>query len=130
MGSALLVALLAADFSGIWVGQIVRPNADPVDVALRFTQQGASLGGKLYDDSKSPPVVAGKVAGDTISFVVVVAEQAGNQINETRYRYTGVLIGAELELTRERESARNAGNGGAVQFKNNAKQTFRVQRLY
>ena len=130
MPSALLFALIAADFTGIWVGQIERPNAAPVDVAFRFTQQGAVLRGKLYDDYKSPPLAEGKVNGDAIAFVLVVAEQAGNQINETGYRYTGVLKDGALELTRERESSRNAGNGGAVQVKNNVKQTFRVKRLY
>jgi hypothetical protein len=130
MASALWLALLAADFAGIWVGRIPRQNGEPLDVALRFTQQGTVLSGKLYDDFKSPPVVEGKVTGDTVSFVVVVAEQAGNQINETRYRYSGVLKDGELELTRERQSSRNAGNGGEVQMKNNAKQTFRVKRLY
>lgn len=130
MSSAWLLALLAADFSGIWVGQIERPAATPVDVAFRFTQQGAVLNGKLYDDYKSPAILEGKAAGDTIAFVLVVAEQAGNQINETRYRYSGLLKDGALELTRERESSRNAGNGGAVQLKNNVKQVFRVKRLY
>ena len=33
------------------------------------------------------------------------------------------------ELTREREGSRNAGNGGGVQFRGNAKVTFRLKRL-
>jgi hypothetical protein len=34
-----------------------------------------------------------------------------------------------MELTREREGATNAGNGGVVQFRGNTKQTFRLKRL-
>ena len=130
MVSALLLLFTAADLSGVWVGQVPRQNNDPLDIAFRFTQQGTALTGKLYDDFKSPPLVEGKIQGEAISFALVVAEQAGNQINEVRYRYTGVVKDGAIELTRERESSRNAGNGGAAPARNNAKQTFTLKRLY
>jgi hypothetical protein len=127
----LLAATLAgADLSGIWVGQIPGRNGDLLDIAFKFTQDGANLSGKLYGDYGSSPIVKGSVDGDQILFVVVTPEQAGNQINSSRLRFTGHIQGAELELTRERESSTNAGNGGAVESrKGNPKQTFRLKRL-
>lgn len=128
---SLLLCLAAADFSGIWVGQIPPPRAglDPQEIAFKFSQSGALLSGKLYGDYRSTPIVEGKVTGDALSFVVVAQEQAGNQINETRLRFSGTLKENEIELTRERESSTNAGNGGVVQFRGNTKQTIRLKRL-
>lgn len=121
--------LCATDFSGIWLGQIPGRNGEPQDIAFKFTQSGEKLQGKLYGDYQSTPITEGKVAGDEISFVVIAPEQAGNQINQARLRFSGSIKDGEIELTRQRESATNAGNGGVVQFKGNAKQTFRLKRL-
>lgn len=128
---SLLAALsLAADLSGIWVGFIERPNAEPIDIAFQLTQRGAVLTGKLYDDYKSPPITEGKVTGDLVNFAVLVSEQAGNEIRQTRYRFTGKLVNGLLEMTREREASINAANGGGVQpSKNTTKQTFQLKRL-
>ncbi|MCI0364404.1 MAG: hypothetical protein L0219_11005 [Phycisphaerales bacterium] len=127
----LPLAAVAADLSGIWVGQIPpgRPGGDPQEIAFKFAQSGAILSGKLYGDYRSTPILEGKVTGDELTFVVFAQEQAGNQINETRLRFTGSLKDGELELTRERESSTNAGNGGVVQFRGNTKQTIRLKRL-
>lgn len=121
--------LCATDFSGIWIGQIPGRNGQPQEIAFKFTQSGTTLKGKLYGDYQSTPITEGKVAGDEVSFIVIAQEQAGNQINQARLRFTGSVKDGEIELTREREGATNAGNGGIVQFKGNAKQTFRVKRL-
>ncbi|MGH9660035.1 MAG: hypothetical protein ACRD96_15915 [Bryobacteraceae bacterium] len=129
MPAALLVAILAADVSGIWVGQIPGRNNELLDVAFQFTQKGTALTGKLYGDYGSTPITEGRIAGEEISFLVVAPEQAGNQINTTRLRFTGALKAGEIELTRERESSTNAGNAGGVQFRANTKQTFRLKRL-
>lgn len=131
VGLLLSLAVVAADLSGIWVGQIPpgRPGADPQDIAFKFVQNGASLSGKLYGDYKSTPMVEGKVTGDSLTFVVIAEEQAGNQINDTRLKFTGAIKDGEIELTRERESSTNAGNGGVVQFRGNTKQTIRLKRL-
>lgn len=130
---ALLISLAAvlgaADLTGIWVGQYPGRNKEPVDIAFQFKQQGAVISGKLYGDFKSMPIVEGKITADQIEFIVIAEEQAGNQINETRLRFTGSLKDGEMELTRERESSHNAGNGGEVQSRNNTKQTFRLKRL-
>src|SRR2546423_5738859 len=119
----------AADVSGIWIGQIPGRNGEPQDIAFKFTQTGTRLQGKLYGDYQSTPIVEGKAEGDEISFILIAPEQAGNQINQARLRFTGSIKVGEIELTREREGATNAGNGGVVQFKGNAKQTFRLKRL-
>ena len=122
-------ALLGADITGIWVGQVPGRNGEPQDIAFKFTLNGTSLGGKLYGDYQSMAISEGKVSGDEIIFIVVTPEQAGNQINESRLRFKGSVKGGEMELTRERESSRNAGNGGGAQIKNNAPQTVRLKRL-
>jgi hypothetical protein len=127
---AMVVPLAAADLTGIWVGQIsLGPERAPLDIAFQFNQKDSTLTGKLYGDYHSTRIAEGRITGDQVNFLVITAEQAGNQINETRMRFTGSLKDGELELTRERERATNAGNGGAVQFRNNNKQTFMLKRL-
>ena len=121
--------LLGADLTGIWIGQIPGRTGDLQDVAFKFTQDGAALGGKLYGDYQSTPITEGKISGDQVTFLVIAPEQAGNQINRTRLRFSGTLKDGEIELTREREGSTNAGNGGGVQFRGNTKQTFRLKRL-
>jgi hypothetical protein len=108
----LCIPLFGADLTGIWVGQIERPNNTPLDMAFQFTQKGTALTGKLYGDYGSTRITEAKIDGDAVSFIVVTSEQAGNEINEVRLSFTGVWKDGELELTRERLSARNAGNRG------------------
>lgn len=130
MVSLVLLLVGAADLTGTWIGLIERQNAEPLDIAFQLAQKGGVLTGKLYDDYRSPPVVEGKVTGESVSFVVVVAEQAGNEIRQSRYRYAGTLVAGKLEMTREREASVNAANGGGVQPpKASSKQTFRLRRL-
>src|SRR5262245_26640377 len=130
----LLIPTLAAaaDLTGVWVGQIpVGRNGDLQDIAFKLNQTATSIGGKLYGDYKSSLIREGSINGDQVVFVVVVEEQAGNQINESRYKYSGTLKDGELELTREREVSVTAGSGAGVQpAKNNNKPTFRLKRLY
>ncbi len=125
------VALFGADLTGIWVGQIPTRNGETVDIAFQFTQTGTRLSGKLYGDYKSSPIVEGIVAGELVTFVVLAEEQAGNQINDSRLRFTGSLKSGEVELTRERESSLNAGNKGTSQTRpgQGQTQTFRLKRL-
>ncbi|MBI4908144.1 MAG: hypothetical protein HY820_31250 [Acidobacteria bacterium] len=132
----LSLALAAADLTGIWTGQIPTRNNDFQDVAFQITQKGTTLSGKLYGDYRSMPIVEGKVEttpdGEKVTFVVLAQEQAGNQINETRLRYTGTMRDGVLELTREREASTNAGNGGGTQTRvttNQPKQTLKLKRL-
>ena len=115
--------------SGMWIGQIPARN-QMLDIAFQFTQTGDALSGKLYGDYESTALTDGRISGDNISFIVTIKEQAGNQINETRLRFTGTLKDGTLELTRERESSKNAGNSGAAgPVRANSKLTFRLKRL-
>ena len=124
-----VAALPATDLTGIWIGRIPGRNGEMQDIAFKFTQNGTTLGGKLYGDYQSTPITEGKISGDQMSFIVNAPEQAGNQINRARLSFDGSIQAGEIELTREREGATNAGNGGVVQFRGNAKQTFRLKRL-
>lgn len=122
--------LPAADFNGIWIGQIPTRAGQSADIAFQLVQNGNTLRGKLYGDYTTSPIVEGKIAGELVTFVVVTQEQAGNQINETRIRFSGKLQGDELELVRVREAAVNAGTARApYQFRENPSVVFRLKKL-
>lgn len=125
------MAALAGDLSGIWVGQMPTRNGEFVDISFQLIQSGTKLSGKLYGDYKSSPIVEGIVSGELVTFVVAATEQAGNQINDSRLRFTGSVKNGEIELTRERESVTNAGNKGGAQTRTGLgqKQTFRLKKL-
>jgi len=123
------IGLQAADLSGIWMGNLTGGRRNQIqDFAFQFVQQGATLTGKLYLDNGSTPILKGSIDGDRITFQVLAREQAGNEINQVVYRYTGTLKDGEIEITREREEIRNAGNAGAA-FAKPGSQTFRLKRL-
>lgn len=130
--SALLAAaalLPAADITGTWLGSIVSGRRNQVqDIAFHFKQNGTTLTGKLYLDYGSTPILKGTVEGDQVNFQVVAREQDGNQINESVLRFTGTIKEGDIEITREREGLRNAGNSGAS-FTRAAKTTFHIKRL-
>jgi len=120
----------AADLSGIWLGTAStggRRNQTQ-DFAFQLIQKGAVLTGKLYVDYGSTPILKGTVDGDRITFQVVAREQAGNEINQSVFRFTGTIKEGEIELTREREEIRAAGNAGAA-FARPGSQTFKLKRL-
>lgn len=124
------LALLAADLTGVWTGTLAVRNGPPQDIAFQFSQKGTALGGKLYGDYRSSPIVSGIVNEDgLVTFVVLAQEQAGNEINEARIRFTGRLLGDQLELTREREATTRAGSGAIVQPARISKQAVKLRRL-
>lgn len=125
----LTACLYAEDFSGIWTGQIPTRNNDTQEISFQFIQEGSKISGKLYGDYKSMPIIEGKISGNVLAFIVPSQEQAGNQINETRFRFSGRMVDGKIELTRERESARNAGNSGNVQFKGSTRTSFTLKKL-
>jgi hypothetical protein len=125
----LAASAWSADFTGIWVGQVTGRNGEKVDVALQIKQEGNSLSGKLYGDYGSSPIVESTVSGSLIMFVVKSQEQAGNQINDTRLRFTGRLTDGELELVRDRESSTNAGNKGSAPPRPEAKLILKLRKL-
>ena len=88
----LTACLYAEDFSGIWTGQIPTRNNDTQEISFQFIQEGSKISGKLYGDYKSMPIIEGKISGNVLAFVVPSQEQAGNQINETRFRFSGRMV--------------------------------------
>jgi hypothetical protein len=130
IGLVVTVLILhAADISGIWLGSLTGGRRNQVqDFAFQFIQKGTILTGKLYLDYGSTPILKGTIDGDHIAFQVVAREQAGNEINQAVLRFTGTLKDGEIEITREREETRAAGNSGAA-FARPGTQTFRLKRL-
>src|SRR4051812_30957377 len=112
------LALFGADFSGIWVGQIPTGKDGALqDVAFKIVQTGNTLTGKMYGDYQSSPISEARIAGDLVTFLVIGAQQNGNEINQTRFRFTGSIKDGALELTRDREASNTAANGGAFPVK-------------
>jgi hypothetical protein len=126
----LAPALWAADITGIWTGQVNVRDDVYQDVAFKLVQKGDALEGKMYGDFNSTPLREGKVTGEMVEFVVETAEQAGNQVNTTRLRFSGQFKDGRLELTRVRERSVNAGNSGGAQIRNNAPLPFTLKRLW
>jgi hypothetical protein len=124
-----VLCLLAADFSGIWIGAIDLGNGRSEDVSFEFTQKGSTLSGKQYDEVTSTPLSRGTISGDLISFVLTRQEQMGNEILLNRIRFTGRRVGEEIELTRERESSTRSASGAPDVIRNNRRHTFRLKRL-
>jgi hypothetical protein len=127
---AVAAAAWSADFTGTWVGQYSGRNGEPIDVALQIKQDGKSLSGKLYGDYHSAPIVESTISGTLVTFVVKSQEQAGNQINDTKLRFTGRLNeNGELELVRDRESSTNAGNKGGAPARQETKLILKLRKL-
>ena len=125
-----VVSLHAADISGIWLGSGATGGRRNLvqDFAFQFIQTGTTLTGKLYVDYGSTPILKGTVDGERLTFQVVAREQAGNEINQVLFRFTGTLKDGEIEITRDREEVRSAGNSGAA-FARPGSQTIRLKRL-
>ena len=120
---------LGADFNGTWIGQVEVRAGVLEDVAFHFVQKGAVLTGKQYGDFESTPIVKGTVSGELVMFVLVRQEQSGNEINQTRIRFSGRMAGEEIELIRERESSVRSGSGAAAAPIKNPRQTLRLKKL-
>lgn len=130
LGGALVTG---ADLSGLWIGRIPAGRQGALqDITFKLAQNGTTLTGKLYGDYRSGAITEGSVLGDEVSFVATAQEQFGNEIINTRLKFTGSFKDGELELTRQRDGATTAGNGDGAQLRANAnaKITFRVKKLY
>jgi hypothetical protein len=125
-----VLSLYAADMSGFWLGSAATGGRRNLvqDVSFQFIQKGTTLTGKLYVDYGSTPILKGTVEGDRITFQVVAREQAGNEINQSVFRFTGTWKDGEIEMTRDREEVRTAANSGGA-FARPGSTTFRLKRL-
>ena len=127
---AAVLGANAADLSGVWTGQLPGRNNTFTDIAFKLVQNGAAITGKLYGDYNSFQIVEGKAEADRIEFVVVTREQRGNEINDTRFKFTGtVKENGEMELTRERLSVAKVGSGEPVTVRNDTKPVIKLKRL-
>ncbi len=133
LAAALLLAALslpAADLTGVWIGQLPGRNNTFTDIAFRLVQSGTTITGKLYGDYMSYAITEGKLEADHIEFIVVTREQRGNEINDTRFKFSGtVKESGELELTRERQSVSKVASGEAVTVRNDNKPVIKLKRL-
>ena len=124
-------ALSAADLTGVWTGQLPGRNNTFTDISFKLIQSGAAITGKLYGDYSSYQIVEGKIEADRIEFVVVTREQRGNEINDTRFKFSGTVKEetGEMELTRERQSVAKVGSGEPVTVRNDTKPVIKLKRL-
>jgi hypothetical protein len=121
---AATAGLLASDLTGIWVGQQPGQNGQVNDVALRLKLDGQSLTGKLLGDEFDIPIADASVTGDQVRFSVTTTNYYSG--GKTKFLYTGVVKGAELELVRERvPSPTDRPNANRVP----QKQTLKLKRL-
>jgi hypothetical protein len=121
---ATAAGLLSSDLTGIWVGQLPGQNGTVNDVALRLKLDGQSLTGKLFGDEFDIPIADASVTGDQVSFTVTTTNYYSG--GKTKFLYTGVIKGAELELVRERvPSPTDRPNANRLP----QKQTLKLKRL-
>ena len=127
---AATASVPAADLTGVWTGKLPGRNDTFTDIAFKFVQTGSTITGKLYGDYNSNQIVEGKAEADRIEFVVVTREQRGNEINDTRFKFTGtVKENGEMELTRERQNVSKVASGEPVTVKNDTKPVIKLKRL-
>jgi hypothetical protein len=122
-------SLWADDLTGIWTGRIPARNGDLQDIAFQIVQTGSKISGKLYGDYVSSPIIQGLVADGLLTFVVASPEQAGNQINTARIRFTGKVKDGVMDLMREREASIDAINGANADQRPTPKVSFQLKRL-
>ncbi|MCX6599504.1 MAG: hypothetical protein NTV70_24380 [Acidobacteria bacterium] len=122
-------SLWADDLTGIWTGRIPARNGDLQDIAFQIVQTGSKISGKLYGDYLSSPIIQGLVADGLLTFVVASSEQAGNQINTARIRFTGKVKDGVMDLMREREASIDAINGANADQRPTPKVSFQLKRL-
>ncbi|MCX6592195.1 MAG: hypothetical protein NTZ56_11780 [Acidobacteria bacterium] len=122
-------SLAAEDLTGIWIGRIPARNGELQEIAFQITQTGTKISGKLYGDYQSSPIIQGLVSDGLLTFVVASAEQAGNQINTARIRFTGKVKDGVMDLMREREAAIDAINGANADNRPTPKVSFQLKRL-
>ncbi len=130
------------DLTGMWTGYIPgKGRRQSSDIAFQFIQNGSKLTGKLYSDGQSSPILSGRIDEfGNVRFLVETREQGGNQINDTRYYFEGVICDGEFEMTRERIFSQDAISGAIIPItrpddtpdKNHARRflSFVLERAY
>ncbi len=125
-----LCALSAADIGGLWMGQVPGRFGKVDDLSFQFKVSGITLSGKLFGDEFDLQIEEGLVEGNRVSFIVTSTNYYSRE--KIRTRYSGVIIGNEIELIRERilSSAEKAARASRPDAKTEAAPTpFRIKRL-
>jgi len=142
LAAVLATGLSAADLTGTWIGTIpAQGRVFDRDIEFRLVQDGDALTGKLYGEGPGSPIVEGEVTDGRVLFLIDTREQAGNQINDVRYRFEGEIRGdGSIDVTRERVSAKDAVSGVEIPVRrptddeeadrNRRFRSFRLERLY
>lgn len=90
-------AVLGADITGTWKGTAETPNGS-VERTFVFKQDGEKLTGETTSSLMgTSPITAGKVAGDEVSFTIMVKFQD----NDVELSYKGKVTGNEIKFVVE-----------------------------
>jgi hypothetical protein len=116
--------VLASDLTGVWVGQQPGRNGGVDDLAFRFKLEGQSLTGKLLGDEFDLSISDASVTGDQVRFTITTTNYYSG--GKTKFLYTGVVKGAEMELVRERVATPQDRPSANRQPQ---KQTIKLKRL-
>lgn len=95
----LVAAASAADVTGKWVAQVPGRNGETREAVFNLKAAGDQLTGTVTSPRGEQQISEGKIAGDAISFTVVL-EFNGNSM---KFLYKGKVAGDEIKFTRERE---------------------------
>ncbi|MBI3209418.1 MAG: hypothetical protein HYZ37_11040 [Candidatus Solibacter usitatus] len=91
--SLMVIAGLAADINGKWVGQVPRGDQS-TETTFTFKMEGEKLTGTMSGGQGGPSAIEdGKVSGDSVSFSVTT--QRGKRT------FTGKVSGNEIKFKRE-----------------------------
>jgi alpha-galactosidase len=85
----------SADLTGRWVAETQAPNGEKRQTIFAFKSEGDKLAGYLVSTQGDDPIADGKIAGDTISFVVI-GDFYGQ---ERRTEYTGRITADGLVIS-------------------------------
>jgi len=101
------VAASAADITGKWVAQVPGRNGT-MEQTFNLKQSGETRTGTVSSARGDQEISAGKVTGDSVSFVTVMSFGG----NEMKMVYKGTIAGDEIKFTRSMEGGPGGGGGG------------------
>ena len=119
--------LNAADISGLWTGQVPGRFGKLEDVSFQFKLNGSALTGKLFGDEFDLAIEEGTLVADKLTFIVTTTNYYSRE--KVRFRYTGVVIGKEIEFTRERLNPVPTEKTAEKMSKDGGPKPFRVKRI-
>lgn len=109
---SLAGSLVAADLTGIWMGEVPGRNGEKQDLAFRFQMTKGVVTGVMFGDEFDLPVRELRVEGDRVSFSVTnINFYDGKKVRTT---YSGILTEKGLELTREPAKVEDPGKAKEV----------------